>query len=291
MERRDIDGSSSSSSEQDFLEVLEEACGTIATDDDDDIVHGTQARRAAVIPSDQLPPSVAIPFGHAALLTRSEEDHHRITKMQEWLAAVAERPSCDHEVSVMHGVELRATDECGVGVFATEAGLGPGHVALILGRDCILSHQRALDGCGAYYDIAAILEAINCPPTTAVALFLVARRALDLSPTQPPHDEAGPASSSHPGVLDKWVATLPGYARLDCPIRSLYTTSTGEGTISDPEQDVNAELLAVQSIEDKLRRQVGAVLSYIEDELQGRATFAPFFPTEVFSKTALTWAL
>eukprot|EP01043_Picozoa_sp_COSAG02_P047792 COSAG02_NODE_4619_length_5156_cov_4.440577_1_plen_374_part_00 len=276
--------------------MLEEACCTCSSEEDDcNSENETHvALLAAVIPGDQLPLPAAIPFGHAAPLTRAEEDRHRIVKMEEWLATVAARPDGGPEAVAMHGVELRATEGCGVGVFAAEAGtgLGVGHVALKLGRDCILSHQRALDGCVAYYDIASILEAVRCPPTTAVALFLVARRALDLSPGRATqhqaaltevaaHADTATSVGSPPGLLDRWVATLPGYSRLECAVPSLCTPTQPGGTRPD----------AVQAVEDKLRRQVAAVLSYVEDEIRGRAAFVPFFPREVFSEAALTWAL
>ena len=314
------DGPSSSSEEdEDFLAVLEEACCISASEGDDDCRSDTEneaqaALRSAVIPGDQLPLAAAIPFGHAAL-TGAEEDRHRIAKMEEWFATVAARPDGGPEAVAMHGVELRATEECGVGVFVAETGAGlvAGHVALKLGRNCILSHQRALNGCVAYYDIASILEAVRCPPTTTVALFLVARRALDLevlipgraaqdraalpevlataaavdsaaaaaAPAAAPAAPAPPPPAAPTGLLDAWVATLPGYSRLECAIPSLCRLTLPEGTRSD----------AVHAVEDKLRRQVAAVLSYVDDELRGRATFAPFFPVEVFSETALTWAL
>ena len=292
---------SSSGSECDFLDVLEEACGLSASEADTG--SGAQGLVDAVIPADQLPPPAAIPLGHTVPLTAAEENRHRIAKMEGWLAAMAARPECGSEAVAMHGVELRATAECGVGIFAAEKGpgLGPGHTALTLGRDCILSHQRALDGCVAYYDMAAILEAVRCPATTAVALFLVVQRALDLSPTRPRQDTgsteqgargtaASPASHrSRPS--DGWVATLPGYSRLDCPIPSLCTPTPRASTGADARQDAYTESLPVIAAQDNLRRQVGAVLSYVEDELRGRATYAPFFPREVFSEKALTWAL
>ncbi len=295
-----VDGSNSSSEGEDFLDVLEEACCTCALQDDD-CVKAQVALLSGEIPSDQLPLPAAIPFGHAAPLTRAEEDSHRIAKMEEWLATVATRLDGGSEAVMMHGVELRATEGCGVGVFAAEtgAGLGVGHVALKLGRDCILSHQRALNGCVAYYDIASILEAVRCPPTTAVALFLVARRAVDLSPGRATQHqallaEAGHAGAANPaggapaGLLDPWVATLPGYSRLECAIPSLCVSTHLEDTRPDA---VHRAPDAVQAVEDKLRRQVAAVLSYVEDEIRGRAAFAPFFPREVFSEAALIWAL
>jgi hypothetical protein len=211
------------------------------------------------------------PTTHPPLLGRKQSAvTHRIELSYRWLAALPRGSA------MLSGVELRDTPDRGLGVFATGA-LPPGHLVVRLGRPLVVTQQRAISACQAFYGLGSLMEAVQCPATTSLALFLIAQRALHLLPAAPT-----PAA----GSLGAWVATLPGYARLD----AIPALEKGllSGQEQQPQHHADEETLVASR---HLRRQANAVRSWVDASIWQRASLAPYLPRQIFSAEAFDWAM
>eukprot|EP01048_Picozoa_sp_COSAG05_P013119 COSAG05_NODE_1366_length_5062_cov_15.988762_5_plen_399_part_01 len=251
---------STSSDDEDWLDVLADASAVADQDVDACASAGsTGIAEKPAVSATNFPPAMEAPLQQHG----SDSGARRMALSCAWVAAIL--PSGDAAIS---GVELRDTPARGLGFFATET-LRAGHSVLRLGRSLVITQQRAIAACEQFYGVGSLMDALSCPATTSLAIYLIVQRAQHLLPmTQAPDA----------GSLGAWVATLPGYARLD-----------GIPSLEDPEDETLVE--DVLEATRRLKRQLLSVYDWIDTYIWQRPGLAPYLPREIFSARALRWAM
>ena len=163
----------SSSSDEDFLDLLSEACDEV---DQDSSASALSLREPEPEPEPELS-AQQWKLYHTQLEPESqiteETDAERIAATLSWIDQLSGQPGGPQ--ASFHGVELRSIPGRGAGIIA-EKDLPVGHAAIMLGRALTVSHQRAMEWSKAHNDIGSILDQMKVPVTTCIAIFLICER-------------------------------------------------------------------------------------------------------------------
>lgn len=210
--------SSDSDSEDDLFDLLSEAC---------DLCDSAPGEALSLRAPEPEPECLNAQWKLHPLQPESqiteETDAERIAATLSWVTQLSAKPGGPQ--ARFQGVELRSTAGRGVGIFAL-AGHPAGHVAITLGRALTVSHQRAMEWSKVHNDIGSILDQMNVPVTTCIAIFLICERAAALD--ERTSELQSDAEHCTPPIMAGWVASLPGYAGLLSPVHALRDGSPAQ---------------------------------------------------------------